>query len=198
MCGYIYSIILLFFFDTLYFFLFSLSPNFYQPILSNFPYNTNNTLLIVNATAANGVDTSRLAQQVPLLKRVILATPELEWIIQKNTETIPLWSGLCAQDPPPNMSVLNDASMGLGVAITTFEDPPSIHDAPRGCGYAGGIGPENVMQMLTAVAKVAQGTPVWIDMESSLRTVRSGEGVDIFDLEKCAAVAKQTLLLMRS
>ena len=156
----------------------------------------------VNATSANGVDTSRLAEQVETLRKVIMETSGIEWIIQKNIETEPLWSGLSKVNPPPNMSVLNDASMGLGIAITKFEPPPSVHVAPKGCGYAGGIGPSNVTMILKAVSEAALERPVWIDMESSLRTKNKKEGdddeeSDIFDLDKCKECAAAAFLLMQ-
>ncbi len=49
-------------------------------------------------------------------------------------------------------------------------------------GYAGGIGPETVVDDVRAILAVAGGKPVWIDMESRLYT--NGQ----FDLEKCRLV----------
>jgi hypothetical protein len=143
----------------------------------------------VNATSANGVDTSRLDECVDSLRQAMASVPEVEWIVQRNEETRPLWEGLTSGGgvAPPNMSVLFDASMGLGKAITEFPAPPGPEVAPRGCGYAGGIGPANVGAVLERVAAAAQGTPVWIDMESSLRTKDDAAGTDVFDLDKCRA-----------
>lgn len=47
----------------------------------------------INATAVNGVDTSRLAEQVPQFLTVTQRFPTIEFIVQKNDETRPLWEG---------------------------------------------------------------------------------------------------------
>ena len=164
----------------------------------------------VNATAANGVDTSRLPDFVSGLRASMNAVHDVEWIVQRNEETRPLWEGLIGETsdsgtcekPPENMSVLFDASMGLGVAIREFPEPPSPNEVPKGCGYAGGIGPQNVREVLTAVTGAARGMPTWIDMESSLRTMHphsslNGDKVDIFDLDKCrSCIAKAQSLVV--
>ena len=165
----------------------------------------------VNATSINGVDTSAAAlmAQVPMLRQVMLETPELEWIVQKNDETTPLLQGLIFSSSPnssnssssetnvvspSNLSVLNDASMGLGVLIAHFDPPPSVVEVPKGCGYAGGIGPLNIVEVLESIKQVANGRAVWVDMESSLRRVDSN-GVDVFDVDKCLDCCRQTVEL---
>jgi hypothetical protein len=161
----------------------------------------------VNATAANGVDTSRLPDFVSGLRASMEAVPNVEWIVQRNEETRPLWEGLVSgragvdsgnrpAQTPGNMSVLFDASMGLGVSIQEFPDPPKPDEVPRGCGYAGGIGPRNIRGVLMAVAEATQCVvPTWIDMESSLRTMRAS-GVDVFDLDKCRACVAKAMSLV--
>ena len=78
----------------------------------------------------------------------------------------------------------------------TFFDRCLVWEAfqkvPRGCGYAGGIGPGNIDAILRAVADaVGPERDVWIDMESSLRTKTASSGAnpgdceDVFDLGKC-------------
>ena len=86
--------------------------------------------------------------------------------------------------------------MGLGVAIQEFPKPPKPEDVPKGCGYAGGIGPGNIRNVLKDIAEATEGVvPTWIDMESSLRTTRTG-GADVFDLDKCrACIAKARSLV---
>lgn len=122
----------------------------------------------INATKANAVavDSVKVAEYVTNLRTCMAAVPQVEWIIQRNDETFPIWSQL-SQDPPSNMSFLFDASCGLGVFSSDFQPPPSNPYIP--CGYAGGIGPSNVSMVLNGVADAADGKPVWIDMESSLR-----------------------------
>ena len=144
----------------------------------------------INATTVNGVDTSRLRESVPNLCRVIEAFPEAEFILQKNDETEPLWQGLldyykqhASKGLPANVSMLVDESKGTGVVAKSW---PRASDAPCPIGYAGGIGPGNIQNVLEKVVDAAQGELFWIDMESSLRSAKNGE--DVFDLDKCYVV----------
>lgn len=131
----------------------------------------------VNATNANDVtvDPNRISDYVSNLRACMSACTEVEWIIQCNDETRPIWEQLIviADDIQPlsNMSVLFDASCGLGKLVTTFPSPyPSIP-----CGYAGGIGPDTIESVLSGIMPIAiaSKSSVWIDMESSLRVLVS-------------------------
>lgn len=141
----------------------------------------------INATAANNVnvDKNKISYYVSNLKQCMNDVSELQFIIQCNEETKSIWSELI-KDPPSNMSILYDASCGLGVLATSYQEPltnPSIY-----CGYAGGIGPENVEEVLNKVATATKGKATWIDMESSIRVKISDKYVkdkDVFSLEKC-------------
>ena len=54
------------------------------------------------------------------------------------------------------------------------------------CGYAGGLNPDTIGDALAAIAaRVPDGQPYWIDMESGVRTD------DRFDLDKCERVLIQ-------
>jgi hypothetical protein len=146
----------------------------------------------INATAVNGVDTSRLGESVPQFLSVVTKYPHLEFILQKNDETRPLWNGVLESDDensgrnvgylPKNVSMLLDESKGTGVLATSWPKPPQEYEI----GYAGGIGPENIDQVLDNVMDAAKGRDVWIDMESRLRSEKNGK--DIFDLDKCYQV----------
>jgi phosphoribosylanthranilate isomerase len=137
----------------------------------------------INATAVNGVDTSQMAEKVPRVAQVIQKFPQLEFILQKNEETRPLWEGLLLAGLPPNASMLVDESKGTGVSASSWPAPSPDYEL----GYAGGIGPANVSQVLADIARVAPPErAVWIDMESSLRSIKNEK--DIFDLDKCFAV----------
>ncbi len=87
------------------------------------------------------------------------------------------------------MSFLVDASCGQGIAISTETLQPPQEGLKSG--YAGGIGPATIASVLTAVAGVSQGQPVWVDMESSLRTLVADskqspqQFTDKFSVEKC-------------
>jgi len=73
------------------------------------------------------------------------------------------------------VSPLFDASGGAGILPRQW--PRQI--SGRYCGYAGGLGPENVQQELERISKVATGL-IWIDAETRLRS----ENDMVFDLEK--------------
>lgn len=146
----------------------------------------------INATAVNGVDTSKLAESVPAFLSVVAKYPMLEFILQKNDETKPLWDGVLQMDDealaggagklPQNVVMLLDESKGTGVLASSWPAPPPEYEI----GYAGGIGPDNIKSVLDNVSAAAAGRSVWIDMESRLRSEKNGK--DIFDLDKCYQV----------
>lgn len=149
----------------------------------------------INATAANKVqvDPAKLDMYASNIRSCMAAVPEIEFIFQLNDETRGIWSCIQAQVPaepiPQNMSILYDASCGLGVLASEY--PAPLDGLP--CGYAGGIGPSNLGQVLLAVERASNGLPVWIDMESSLRVnvtdKQSPAPNDVFSLDKCFACA---------
>ncbi len=104
----------------------------------------------INATAANGVDVAAFAdaagarQCVHALRRVMAEVPAVEFIMQRNAQTARLCEGLC-EELPPNASFLFDESMGLGIASSTWPDPPA-EGIPFG--YAGGLSPSNLREKL--------------------------------------------------
>jgi phosphoribosylanthranilate isomerase len=146
----------------------------------------------INATAVNGVDTSQLAEQVPNIIAVARRfAAQVEFIIQQNEETRPLWQGLLEESCrslPRNISMLVDESKGTGQAAKSWPTPPSS-SARYDIGYAGGIGPHNIQTVLPDVVQAAGSggrASFWIDMESSLRSIKDGK--DVFDLDKCYTV----------
>ena len=79
---------------------------------------------------------------------------------------------------------LFDVSSGSGSTSTVWPKPLP-HTC---CGYAGGLGPDNLLERLIVLEQIVGHGTVWIDMETK---VRSGE--DVFDLSKvetCLAIAK--------
>lgn len=91
---------------------------------------------------------------------------------------------------PRRPGYLIDASGGTGRWDETRWQPP--HEALRRVGYAGGIGPDNVVAALSTVWSVVNAHDcaalhgkVWIDMESGVRTD------DRFDLNKVNSVLEQ-------
>jgi phosphoribosylanthranilate isomerase len=154
----------------------------------------------INATAVNGVDTSRLAEQWVAVRDAVVRCPQMEFILQRNAETEPLvaplvaWiEGLEAAAKPRNISFLFDSSCGLGVLGKSWPVAPPRESGVR-FGYAGGLGPSNLTEQLSRMAEAAPGREIWVDMESSLRTV-DAEGKDIFDLDKCRTCIAQAVAL---
>ena len=142
----------------------------------------------INATAINGVDTENLEEKADNVIQLIAEMPEIEFIIQKNGETEPLWRRIQErwENAPDNLSFLCDESCGRGTATETWPAP----DMKFKTGYAGGIGPENVIETLGKLAKVTpEETRVWIDMESRLRSTCDGK--DVFDMNKAFQVLQQ-------
>lgn len=76
-------------------------------------------------------------------------------------------------------AVLFDKSGGAGVVPGHW--PPAVLTLP--CGYAGGLGPDNVAEQLAAIGTVCD-RPFWIDME---RRVRSDDD-RVLDLAKVRRV----------
>lgn len=147
----------------------------------------------INATAVNGVDTSRLGDSITSFLSVVQKFPRLEFILQKNEETRPLWEGILNLHDesfnsgpvghlPVNVSMLLDESKGTGVLADTWPVPPEEYEI----GYAGGIGPDNISEVLRKVQAAAGTRSVWIDMESRLRSTKNH--MDVFDLDKCYKV----------
>lgn len=153
----------------------------------------------INATAVNGVDTSRLTESATSLWRIIQDFQQLEFIVQKNDETKPLWEPievlLSNHRNITNVSMLLDESKGTGLvsSISSWSQPSVLYRT----GYAGGIGPNNVGDILKNIIDLITSSDCsetkrnlqqhfWIDMESSLRSIKNGN--DIFDLDKCFQV----------
>ena len=78
-----------------------------------------------------------------------------------------------------NHSILFDSSGGRG--FIPKEINPPLTD--KFCGYAGGMGPDNIQKMLSIIDDVCE-QPYWIDMENNIRTN------DWLDYSKCLEVAK--------
>ena len=145
----------------------------------------------INATARNGADTSILSTCVETFCELVNKQHDLEFILQKNEETRPLWEGLLQLSSdssggpgrlPDNVSMLVDESKGTGVLASSWPEAPEEYRI----GYAGGIGPHNIENVLKDVVVASKDRPVWIDMESKIRSTK--EGKDVFDLDKCYSV----------
>jgi hypothetical protein len=68
------------------------------------------------------------------------------------------------------MCPLFDASGGKGLLSPSY---PKIVNGPDGsllCGYAGGLGPDNILEQLERIAQVVGDDEVWLDMENNVRS----------------------------
>jgi hypothetical protein len=88
----------------------------------------------INATAVNGVDTSNLAASVPNLVSLMKKHGHLEYIIQKNDETKPLWEGILHLEGgvPANVTMLVDESKGTGLLCKSWPTPPEGYNIGYG------------------------------------------------------------------
>lgn len=112
--------------------------------------------------------------------------PDTTFITQYNAANLGVADALTGF---ANHAVLMDASGGNG--LTPSEWPALI--AGVSCGYAGGLGPDTLQLELGKIAKVAGDTPVWVDMESKIRTP-DNSGIDWLDLDKawqCLAIVSE-------
>ena len=84
--------------------------------------------------------------------------------------------------PHPRIEYLFDESGGRGKR-GDWPDPWPVLPGMR-CGYAGGLGPDNVDEALEFVERHPDAR-IWLDMESGVRTN------DWMDLEKVEAVCQK-------
>lgn len=78
---------------------------------------------------------------------------------------------------------LFDVSGGAGIVPESW--PPIWRN--KYCGYAGGLGPDNIEGEIERIALAANDAPFWIDMETKVRS----EDDRVFDLDKCVAVLEK-------
>lgn len=121
-----------------------------------------------------------------MLTALLERFPSLKIIIQHNESNETVWERLCGSHA--NFIALFDSSGGRGIERSAWPTPlPGIR-----CGYAGGLGPNNLAKTLPRIFAAAGGHPHWIDMEGKLRRQD-----DVFDLqlaEACLWQATTTLL----
>ena len=79
---------------------------------------------------------------------------------------------------------LFDASGGHGQSPRIWPSPLTTEfGTALFCGYAGGLGPDNLEKELIRIEEAAGDASIWVDMESRLRNPN-----DEFDLKKCRRV----------
>jgi hypothetical protein len=104
------------------------------------------------------------AREVDLdrLRQFILARPAIVFITQHNDSNRTI-ARLLAD--VANHAILFDSSLGRGISPQSWQRP--LDSVP--CGYAGGLGPENLGQQLPRIYDAAGRAEFWIDMEERLR-----------------------------
>ena len=75
-----------------------------------------------------------------------------------------------------NFGVLFDQSGGIGKSPETWPEP--ILNVF--CGYAGGLGPDNLKEELDKISQVSGNKEIWIDAETKIRS----DDNNLFDLNK--------------
>lgn len=88
--------------------------------------------------------------------------PSVTFITQHNEVNADVWRVLRGFK---NHAVLFDASGGRGLSPEAWPLPLS----GISCGYAGGLGPDNIIEQAALIDAVAGGSDYWIDMEGKLR-----------------------------
>lgn len=88
-------------------------------------------------------------------------------------------------DPSVRVAPLFDRSGGEG--ILPKEWPKPIHEY---CGYAGGLGPDNLRDQLLEIGKVTGDTRIWIDAETGVRSADDRQ-FDLLKVRKFLGIARE-------
>lgn len=124
----------------------------------------------------NGIDIASNAQAAAVMAR----EQDIDFIMQCRSFEELSAAGR-ASVLAENMSALYDPSGGRGLLSNDWPLPVGSHRV----GYAGGIGPDNIDDVLDRLARI-DGPPTWIDMETRVRSLDGRQ----FDLSLCRKVAR--------
>lgn len=119
---------------------------------------------------------------IPLLQQFLTKYPHLHVITQYNDNNSEVYAHFTQFN---NFELLFDQSGGRGISANDWPTPISNIV----CGYAGGLGVDNIDEQLMLIKQVVADKPYWIDMENKLRTFDENH-IDWLDLNKCANVAR--------
>eukprot|EP00929_Paragymnodinium_shiwhaense_P064668 TRINITY_DN32427_c0_g1_i1.p1 TRINITY_DN32427_c0_g1~~TRINITY_DN32427_c0_g1_i1.p1 ORF type:complete len:343 (+),score=59.06 TRINITY_DN32427_c0_g1_i1:287-1315(+) len=161
-------------------------------------------------TRAHGVDSSQLKKYLYTLRSVVVALPQVEFVLPVSRETRALTFQLM-NDCQPNLAffydaeeanslpgepLLDDGRGGSSSSNSKPSGPPERRPAPCPhpgihCGYGGFLTTENLTDQLRNIARAVDtaGRPVWVDLESGLRKERPGRPSE-FDLYKALAAIR--------
>ena len=94
-----------------------------------------------------------------------------------------------------------DALVAHGISCSTLFDESEVQEPGQkkwpkglkrfaGCGYAGGLGPENIYKQLTPILNAAQSAERWwVEIDSCLRTKENDR--DVFSLASCKRAIRE-------
>jgi len=141
----------------------------------------------LSPTRAHGVNSTQLRKYLSSLRSVITALPQVEFVLQVTKETRALSFALM-DEPQPNLAFLfssEETAKGATSSPGELTRPapcphPGIH-----VGYGGSLTVDNLRDELRQMATMVNDPkrPVWVDLESGLRTQGPGK-LDEFDLGK--------------
>lgn len=94
---------------------------------------------------------------------------------------------MAAVDAKVNIAPLFDLSGGRGLCPDSWPEP---HQSIC-CGYAGGLGPDNLEEQLDHISVATGDHKIWIDMETRVRT---DEALDLNKVERCLQIAEQYVI----
>jgi len=138
-------------------------------------------LLACNYQAFRRVQFNRVTQIGNAFPTLVQQFHEVEFIMQTPTvDLLEVYAGLSEYCRPGKLGALFDPSGGRGIFAGAFPrtTPRALH-----VGFAGGIGPDNILEVITRLGERPQ--PYWLCME---RSVRNKD--DEFDVQKVEAVAR--------
>ena len=129
------------------------------------------------------------------LKELLGRFPKKTIITQHNRSNEMLWHQLTDK---PNHAVLFDSSGGRGIEPEQWPAPliftPKVFlskDKSPLCGYAGGLGPDNIAGHLRQIDQLANGASFWLDMEGKLRN--ANDRFDLVIAQRCLDAVESVL-----
>jgi hypothetical protein len=93
-----------------------------------------------------------------------------------------------------------DSSGGRGIATKTWPEPLKHEHLKQNtrfhfCGYAGGLGPDNISEELDRIAEVTGSNQIWIDMETKVRTkTKTKDYLDLDKVEKVLDIVQEKMV----